>query len=329
MIGDSAGPRIGFMFDRDRAPEELAGYAATLEELGADDLWVVEDLGWAGSIGAAATALAATRRLRVGIGIAPVALRNAALLAMEVALLARLHPERLVPGVGHGVPEWMQKVGAAPVRKLALLEETITAVRGLLAGETVVLHGREVTVDGVRLTHPPRTVPPLVTGVVRPKSLELSGRVADGTILAEGAGPAEVVAALEHIGRGRRAGDRPRHEVIVFAFLHVTDHAGDAGDRAGDAGDRAGDAGDRAGDAGDRAGDDAGHTVPAVRAAIEGQAAWLGVAPENVFALIGPASGIASQVAALRAAGADTVVLRPLGADPDGQTRAAMAALRV
>jgi 5,10-methylenetetrahydromethanopterin reductase len=315
MIGDSAGPRIGFMFDRDRAPEELAGYAATLEELGADDLWVVEDLGWAGSIGAAATALAATRRLRVGIGIAPVALRNAALLAMEVALLARLHPERLVPGVGHGVPEWMQKVGAAPVRKLVLLEETIMAVRGLLAGETVVLHGREVTVDGVRLTHPPRTVPPLVTGVVRPKSLELSGRVADGTILAEGAGPAEVVAALEHIGRGRRAGDRPRHEVIVFAFLHVTDHAGDAGDRADDAGDRAS--------------DDAGRAVPAVRAAIEGQAAWLGVAPEEVFALIGPASGIASQVAALRAAGADTVVLRPLGADPDGQTRAAMAALRV
>ena len=117
--------RIGFMFDRDRPPEELAGYAALLDEAGADDLWVVEDLGWAGSIASAALALAATRRLRVGIGIAPVALRNPALLAMELAMLERAHPGRLVPGVGHGVPEWMRRVGADAPGKLALLEESI------------------------------------------------------------------------------------------------------------------------------------------------------------------------------------------------------------
>ncbi|MET0422574.1 MAG: LLM class flavin-dependent oxidoreductase, partial [Actinoplanes sp.] len=161
--------RIGFMFDRDRAPEELTGFAAALEELGADDLWVVEDLGWAGGISAAALALAATERLRVGIGIAPVALRNPALLAMELANLARVHEGRLVAGVGHGVTEWMRKVGAHTTGKLALLEETIVAVRGLLAGESVTLHGREVTVDDVALTFPPRVAPPLVTGVVRPR----------------------------------------------------------------------------------------------------------------------------------------------------------------
>ena len=202
--------RIGFMFDRDRPPEELPGFAAELDELGADDLWVVEDLGWAGSISAAAVALAASRRLRVGIGIAPVALRNPVLLAMELATLARVHPGRLVAGVGHGVPEWMRKVGAERDRKLALLEENIQAVRGLLAGEEVVFAGREVTVDGVRLVHPPREVPPIVTGVVRPRSLELSGRVADGTILAEGTGPAELTAAIEHIGRAARRATGPR-----------------------------------------------------------------------------------------------------------------------
>src|SRR4051794_5308650 len=182
--------RIGFMFDRDRAPEELAGYAALLDEAGADDLWVVEDLGWAGSIASTAFALAATRRLRVGIGIAPVALRNPALLAMELAMLERAHPGRLVAGLGHGVPGWMRQVGAGTPHKLALLEESILAVRGLLAGERVELAGREVTVDGLRLVHPPRAVPPIVAGVVQPRSLELSGRVADGTIIAEGHGPA-------------------------------------------------------------------------------------------------------------------------------------------
>ena len=283
------------MFDRDRTPEELAGFAAGVQDAGADDLWLVEDLGWAGSISSATIALAATDRLRVGIGIAPVPLRNPALLAMELATLERAFPGRLVAGLGHGVPEWMRKVGAETAGKLALLEETIVSVRALLGGENVSTRGREVTIDGLALVHPPAQVPPLVTGVVRPKSLELSGRVADGTILAEGYGPAQIADALAHIDRGRAAGDRPSHELIVFAFLHVDD--------------------------------DAGRAAETTREAVAGQADWLGVKPEELFTFIGPATGIADRVEALRAAGATTVVLRPLGSDPIGQVRQAMAAL--
>ncbi len=288
-------PRIGVMFDRDRPPEELPGFAAALQEAGADDLWVVEDLGWAGSVSAAALALAATDHLRVGIGIAPVPLRNPALLAMELATLARVHPGRLVAGLGHGVPEWMRKVGAETDGKLALLEETIEAVRGLLDGRTVSLHGRAVTVDSLALVHPPAQPPPLVTGVVRPRSLELSGRVADGTILAEGTGPEQVTAALTHIGRGRAAGRGGPHELIVFAFLHVAD--------------------------------DPAQADAATRAMLTAQAAWLGVEPAELFTVIGPAAGIAARVGELAAAGATTVVLRPLGDDPLGQARTALAAL--
>ncbi|MEV6841997.1 LLM class flavin-dependent oxidoreductase [Actinoplanes sp. NPDC051411] len=287
--------RIGFMFDRDRPPSELTGYAALLESLGADDLWVVEDLGWAGAIASTAFALAATERLRVGIGIAPVALRNPALLAMELAMLERSAPGRLVAGVGHGVPEWMAQVGASTPRKLALLEETIVAVRGLLEGSPVTLHGREVTIDGVKLVHPPAAVPPIVTGVVQPKSLELSGRVADGTIIAEGHGPSAIDDARGHIERGVAAGSRPAHELIVFAFLRVDD--------------------------------DPAHAASVTREAIAGQAAWLGVPPSSVFGLTGPASELPARIAELEAAGASTVVLRPLGPDPDAQTRAALAAM--
>lgn len=283
------------MFDRERAPEELAGFARGVEQAGAGDLWVVEDLGWAGSISSAAIALAVTERLRVGIGIAPVPLRNPALLAMELATLARAFPGRLAAGLGHGVPEWMRQVGAEPAHKLAMLEETLVTVRALLSGDTVSMQGREVTVDGVRLVHPPAEVPPLVTGVVRPRSLELSGRVADGTILAEGNGPAQIATALADIERGRAAGDRPVHELIVFTYLHLDDD-------------------------------------PARAAAVTGeivaeQAAWLGLPAAEFFSLIGPAAALPEKVAALRAAGATTVVLRPLGADPIAQAREALKAL--
>jgi alkanesulfonate monooxygenase SsuD/methylene tetrahydromethanopterin reductase-like flavin-dependent oxidoreductase (luciferase family) len=214
--------RIGVMFDRDRRPEDLAGFARRAEEAGADDLWVVEDLAWAGGVASAALALAATTRLRVGIGIAPAPLRNPALLAMELATLARVFPGRLVAGIGHGDPGWMAQVGAAHPRKLALLEETVTVVRSLLRGDDTTLTGRAVDVRGVRLVHPPAVVPPVVTGVVRPRSLELSGRCADGTIIAEGQGPARIADALTHVRRG--LGDAPRpYEVISFTHLYLGD----------------------------------------------------------------------------------------------------------
>jgi 5,10-methylenetetrahydromethanopterin reductase len=296
--GEFPRPRIGVMFDHDRPPEELQAFAVAVEEAGADDLWVVEDLGWAGSVSTAALALAATTRIRVGIGIAPVPLRNPALLAMELGTLARVYPGRLVAGLGHGVPEWMRKVGAEPARKLALLEETILAVRGLLRGETVTRHGQEVTIDGVALVHPPAQVPPIVTGVVRPRSLELSGRVADGTIIAEGHGPAQLADIREHIDRGRAGGGvEGPHDLIVFAFLRVDDEPARAAE--------------------------------AVRETVEGQAAWLGVEPEELFGLVGSAVTVAEQFAALSAAGAATVVLRPIGPDPIGQVQAALAAIGV
>ncbi|MFI6794139.1 LLM class flavin-dependent oxidoreductase [Streptosporangium canum] len=206
--------RLGVMFDRDLPPESLIPFCRHLDAAEVDDVWVVEDLGWTGSISSAATALAVTERLRVGIGITPAPLRNPVLLAMELGNLARMHPHRLAAGIGHGVQDWMRQVGALAPSPLALLEETVVAVRALLRGETVTLQGRAVRIDGVSLVHPPVTAPPVLAGVVRPRSLELSGRVAQGTILPEGVGPAQIGEAREAIGGGG-------HELVVFTHLYV------------------------------------------------------------------------------------------------------------
>jgi 5,10-methylenetetrahydromethanopterin reductase len=287
--------RIGVIFDRERPPEELADFARAVERLGADDLWVVEDLGWAGSVASAAVALAVTERIRVAIGIAPAPLRNPALLAMELAALARMFPGRFVAGVGHGVAEWMRQVGAATPHQLALLEETITAVRALLRGETVTLDGATVHLDGVTLVHPPAVPPPVVAGVVRPRSLRLSGRVADGTVIAEGHGPAEIGRAWDTIAEARPS-DGSAHELIVFAFLGA-DGRTDA-------------------------------AVADLESMLQGQADWLGVAPADVFVVGGTADTAAGTVRSLWESGAHTVVLRPVGEDPVGQLRPVLAALR-
>ncbi|MFC4011585.1 LLM class flavin-dependent oxidoreductase [Nonomuraea purpurea] len=214
--------RLGVMFDRDLPPEQLIPFARTLDETSVDDLWVVEDLGWTGGVSAAATALAVTSRLRVGIGITPAPLRNPMLLAMELANLERVHPGRLAAGIGHGVGDWMRQVGAAVPSPLALLEETITSVRALLRGETVTLHGKSVHLDGVSLVHPPAAPPPVLAGVKGPRSLALSGRVAQGTIVPEGIGPAQLPEVLGQIDVG------DDHELVVFTYLHIGPDAAEA-----------------------------------------------------------------------------------------------------
>lgn len=273
--------RLGVMFDRDLPPERLVPFARELDGTTVDDLWVVEDLGWTGGVSSAATALAATTRLRVGIGITPAPLRNPMLLAMELGNLARMHPGRLAAGIGHGVQSWMRQVGAAAPSPLTLLDETITAVRALLRGETVTLYGKAVHLDGVRLVHPPAEPPPVLAGVLGPKSLALSGRVADGTIIPEGYGPERVPGVLERIGADRD------HELVAFTYLYL--------------------------------GPDADQVT---RPAAEGQAGFLNVPPAEVVMATGSAGEAAGLVRGLWAAGADTVVLRPIGPDPLPQVTA-------
>ncbi|MEV0617117.1 LLM class flavin-dependent oxidoreductase [Nonomuraea sp. NPDC050404] len=276
--------RLGVMFDRGLPPEQLIPFAKALDETTVDDLWVVEDLGWTGGISSAATALAVTSRLRVGLGIAPAPLRNPALLAMELGNLARVHPGRLAAGIGHGVQEWIHQVGAAPQSPLALLEETITSVSALLRGETVTLHGRSVHLDGVSLVHPPAEPPPVLAGVKGPRSLALSGRTAQGTIIPEGIGPAQLPGIVEQIGGGAD------HELVVFTFLRLG-------------------------------------AAEATRAMVEGQAGFLGVSPEEVSMASGTPEQAAAHVKSLWKAGAGSVAVRPIGADPLGQVNALLSAL--
>lgn len=173
-------PALGLCFVPTLPPETLVHLAQTVEAAGLDELWVWEDCFKESGIASAGVALASTSRVRVGIGLLPTPLRNVALTAMEVATLARIFPGRLLPGVGHGVQEWMGQVGARARSPLTLLEEYVTALRALLAGESVTTHGDYVHLDAVQLDWPPTTVPPLFIGGTGPKSIDLAARLGDG-----------------------------------------------------------------------------------------------------------------------------------------------------
>ena len=73
----TGGPAIGVIFPAHAAVESLPGFAERAERAGLDELWVVEDCFLSGGVVMASTALAVTRRLRVGIGLLPRRWRSA------------------------------------------------------------------------------------------------------------------------------------------------------------------------------------------------------------------------------------------------------------
>src|SRR5699024_6275102 len=173
---------LGMAFDRTFDPALVRHFVRSLDgKVG--ELWLIEDCFYTTAPPLAAAALAVTEELRVGLGILPARARTAAITAMEIATLAGLGPGRVVGGIGHGVQSWMGQMGVRPASPLTALDEVLTTVRRLLAGEEVSFQGRYVTLDQVQLDQPPAQPVPVLAGVRGPKSMALAGRSADGVVL--------------------------------------------------------------------------------------------------------------------------------------------------
>jgi alkanesulfonate monooxygenase SsuD/methylene tetrahydromethanopterin reductase-like flavin-dependent oxidoreductase (luciferase family) len=218
---------VGLVLGNEIPPEDLVPLARLGDELGFDELWLPEDSFFNGGIACAASVLAATERVRVGLGIVSCVARHPAVFAIECSALARMHPRRLTVGVGIGQPAWVRQMGIYPPSQLAALEECVTALRDLLEGRRVSRAGRAFTFDEVELTHPPAAVPPIYVGAIGPNMLRLAGGVADGVIASIFAGTEYLRWMRAHVAEGAGPAAE-RHPLCCFALLSVDDD----GDRA-------------------------------------------------------------------------------------------------
>jgi alkanesulfonate monooxygenase SsuD/methylene tetrahydromethanopterin reductase-like flavin-dependent oxidoreductase (luciferase family) len=260
-------------------PERLRGLARAADDAGLDELWLWEDCFWGSGIATAAAVLGWTERLRVGVGLLPVPLRNVALAAMEIATLHRLFPRRVDIGVGHGVQDWMAQVGARVESPMTLLREHLTALRSLLAGEQVSAAGRYVRLDAVALDWAPASPPAVLAGATGPRSLRLCGEAADGTILTAGTTPDGVRQARLLVDEGRAtAGRTGPHPVVVYLLAA---------------------------------------TGPGAAERLDTELRRMDRDPDPELAVSGDARTVADAVQRWADAGADTVVLQPTLDDPD------------
>ena len=122
----------------------------------------------------------ATQRAQIG-AIHVAHFWNAALLARSLATQQELASGRLVAVFGVGAGRETRRLGLAqpgPGERVARLEETVAAVRALLAGQTVTASGRFVSLERARITPPTRPVP-IAISAARPRALAVAARHAD------------------------------------------------------------------------------------------------------------------------------------------------------
>ncbi|WP_030594960.1 LLM class flavin-dependent oxidoreductase [Streptomyces fulvoviolaceus] len=282
---------LGVVFRPQLPPERLRAVARLADDVGLEELWLWEDCFREGGISAAAAALAWTERVRIGVGLLPVPLRNVAITAMEAATLHRMFPGRAILGVGHGVQDWMGQVGARVESPLTLLREHLTVLRALLGGERVTVDGRYVRLDDVALDWPPDGAVEVLAGATGPRSLRLSGEAADGTVLTASTTPDGVRRARQLIDEGRESAGRTEpHEVVVYL---LTATGPDAASR--------------------------------LRAELTDE----GLESVPDLGVAGDAGAVAKAVQRLAEAGADTVILQPTGDEPDPEAFVRFAAEEV
>lgn len=134
--------------------------------------------------------LGATDRLRGVVNLTNIGIRSAPLLARTVASLSALSGGRIILGLGAGsLWDELDRLGVparSPSESVRAMEETIHVVHALTGG------GSPVDFDGqfyqLRQADPsPQPTPAIWTGSQGPRSLAVTGRLADGWIPAHAA----------------------------------------------------------------------------------------------------------------------------------------------
>jgi probable F420-dependent oxidoreductase len=216
--------------------EAYAEFYRQVEALGLDAVWTEDRIFHAANmldpLMLLAGAAASTRRIQLGTAVLVLTLRNAAVLARQVATLHHLSGGRLALGVSlGGRPEEYVAAGVPMARRVAVFRESLTVLRRLLAGEPVEHHGEFFRLQGATV-RPPAPVPLYVGGNAE-GALRRAGELADGWIMGPFGTLRDFAPSWRIVQDAARAAGRNADALIAGRLVYVAVH--DDRDRAREA----------------------------------------------------------------------------------------------
>ncbi len=167
--------------------DQLVEYAVQADKMGVDHIWSAEAWGMDAIVPLAYMA-AKTENITLGTGIIQISSRVPAMIAMTTQSMATVSNNRFVLGLGVSGPQVVEGLhGAAFAHPLGRLRECVEIIKLGLSSERVQYDGKHYQLprrggEGkpIRLSQPPRPDLPIYLATLGPKSLEMTGELADG-----------------------------------------------------------------------------------------------------------------------------------------------------
>lgn len=211
--------RYGATFFPTMSVAEIIDIARIVEDLGYDDLWILDQSFHHDPFLLVSACAAVTSSIRLGVAVTNPVTRHPVQIARAAATLRELSAGRFVLGLGAGNrTRVLPALGLPTDRAATRVAEAIDVCRRLFAGEEVSVRGRTLTLDGVRLESATPGRIPIFVGSRGPAVLRLAGEKADGAFI-EAMFTAEGMAyALGEIQAGARRGGRNAADVEVVAW---------------------------------------------------------------------------------------------------------------
>lgn len=206
---------------------ELVDYVTESEKLGLDVCWVAE--AWGSEAPSPLGYLAArTERMLLGSGVIQLGTRTPMAIARAAITLANISEGRFLLGLGPSGPQVIEGLHGVPFKRpLTRMHETVEIVRQAATGQKLTYEGREFTLPlpgeskPMRLSMRAEHDMPIYLATLSPKTLRLTGEVADGWLGTSFVPEGAQKAYFDHLDAGLASAGRARAELDVCQGAEV------------------------------------------------------------------------------------------------------------
>ena len=202
-------------------PDVIRRAADGAIEAGIDRVWLADNPRERPAVVTAAHMSAYAPSLQIGLGVVSARERNPVILTQEILALQAYCSRPLIVGLGVGEPTHTRLLGLPSGSGLGLLRRTAQTIRSLSAGTAIPSLDADGEPFALKFDG---QVPPVYFAAIGPKTLQLSGAIADGVVLSLGTTVAAAGTAVANIRRGIEGAGEPRTvEAVCYAAFGGTD----------------------------------------------------------------------------------------------------------
>lgn len=199
--------------------QNLVQYVVEAEKLGVEYTWSAEAWGQDAVVPLAYLA-ARTTTMKLGSGIMQISARTPSMTAMTALTLAAVSDDRFILGLGASGPQVVEGLQGVPfARPLTRMRENIEIIRMAFRGDKIAYEGKHYTLPlpggegkALRLSQPGNDNIPIYLATLSPRSLELTGEVADGW-LGTSFTPETADVVFDHIRAGAEKAGRSLSDI--------------------------------------------------------------------------------------------------------------------